>query len=76
MGWTYGTPSRAERELTRTHQDMLPGFDPGQGSVSPEQAEVHYLQLDQGEQDKDAEPMACMLAMLRMFDGLRIYRLR
>lgn len=27
------------------------------------------------EQDKDIEPMECMLAMLKVFDGVRIYRL-
>ena len=27
------------------------------------------------EQDKDTQPMECMLAMLKMFDGIRIYRL-
>lgn len=44
--------------------------------MTPEQAEANYLRLDQGERDKDTAPMECMLAMLRMFDGLRIYRLQ
>ena len=68
MGWEYGTPERARRELVRLH--------PSGKSVTPEQAEANYLRLDQGERDKDTAPMECMLAMLRMFDGLRIYRLQ
>lgn len=76
MGWEYGTPERARRELVRLHPNMIPGFDPSGKSVTPEQAEANYLRLDQGERDKDTAPMECMLAMLRMFDGLRIYRLQ
>lgn len=76
MGWAYGTPDRAQRELVRLHPDMIPGFDLSYPTVTREQAEANYLRLDQGEQDKDTAPMECMLAMLRMFDGLRIYRLK
>lgn len=76
MGWEYGTPERSERELVRQHKDMIPGFDLSQRTVSLEQAERNYDRLDQAERDKDSAPMECMLAMLRMFDGLRIYRLR
>ncbi|NBI66227.1 hypothetical protein D1646_05240 [Pseudoflavonifractor sp. 60] len=45
--------------------------------VTAELAWKNYERLAQfsGEQEKDTEPMECMLAMLRMFDGLRIYRL-
>ena len=34
-------------------------------------------EFDLNEQDraKDKDPMECMLAMLKMFDGIRIYRL-
>lgn len=76
MGWEYGTPERSERELARQHKDMIPGFDLSQRTVSLEQAERNYDRLDQAERDKDSAPMECMLAMLRMFDGLRIYRLK
>ena len=72
MGWTYGNPEKDERDLERKHRDMIPdfmGFD-----VSDEAAEENYKRLDKAEQDKDTEPMECMLAMLKMFDGLRIYR--
>lgn len=74
MGWTYGEPERAQRELVRQHGDMIPGWT-GE-TVEEEQARQNYDRLDKAEQDKDTEPMKCMLAMLRMFDGLRIYRLK
>lgn len=75
MGWTYGTPDKAERDYKRQHKDMIPEFDALQSEVSLEKAKENYDRLDKGEQDKDTEPMECMLAMLKMFDGLRIYRL-
>lgn len=37
--------------------------------------QANYERLDKAEQDKDTDPMECMVAMLKMFDGLRIYRL-
>lgn len=73
MGWTYGEPERARREQVRQHWDMIPGWT-GE-TVSMELAEKNYRRLNFDEQLKDTEPMECMLAMLRMFDGLRIYRL-
>lgn len=75
MGWTYGTPEKSEREILRQHKDMIPDFD-GKFEVSVELARANYERLDKSEQNKDTEPMECMLAMLRMFDGLRIYRLK
>ncbi len=73
MGWTYGTPEKALREQVRQHWDMIPDWT-GE-TVTMELAEKNYHRLNQDEQLKDTEPMECMLAMLRMFDGLRIYRL-
>lgn len=77
MGWTYGNPEKDKREFERKHWDMIPdfkGFD-----VSDQAAEENYKRIgkdvSKAEQDKDKEPMECMLAMLKMFDGLRIYRL-
>lgn len=73
MGWTYGNPEKSKREFERKHWDMIPdfsGFD-----VSDEAAEQNYERLDKATQDKDTDPMECMLAMLKMFDGLRIYRI-
>lgn len=75
MGWEYGTPDKKDRELVRQHKDMIPDFDYNQAEVSVEQAEENYRRLDKEEQDKDTDPMECMLAMLKLFDGLRIYRL-
>ena len=73
MGWTYGKPEKDKRDFERKHWDMIPdfsGFD-----VSDEAAEQNYIRLDKAEQDKDTDPMECMLAMLKTYDGLRIYRL-
>lgn len=75
MGWEYGEPEKSERDLLRCHKDMIPEFDISQGTVTDEQAKANYIRLDKAEKNKDTEPMECMLAMLRMFDGLRIYRL-
>ena len=38
-------------------------------------AKANYDRLEKAEQDKDSEAMQCMLAMLKVFDGIRIYRL-
>lgn len=76
MGWEYGEPDKADRDLARRHRDMIPDFDLSQAEVSGEQAMANYKRLDKGEQDKDTEPMECMLAMLKMLDGLRIYRFK
>lgn len=73
MGWVYGTPEKAERDFLRQHMDMLPEYRSFE--VSAEAAEANYNRLGKTEQDKDTKPMECMLAMLKLFDGLRIYRL-
>ncbi len=78
MGWIYGDPKASDykinRELNRWHMDMIEGFD---GTVvSDEAAEKHFKHLHKDEQDKDRDPMECMLAMLKMYDGIRIYRLK
>lgn len=73
MGWTYGNPEKEKRELERKHKDMIPGLEGF--NVSEEAAKANYERLDKAEQDKDTDPMECMLTMLKMFDGLRIYRL-
>ncbi len=74
MGWTYGEPDRAQRDLVRQHKDLIPNWS-GE-TVSEDAALKNYTRLDKAEQDKDTEPMKCMLSLLRMFDGLRIYKLR
>lgn len=77
MGWKFGNPAdKNERELLRIHNDMIPEFNQNQLYVSYEEAKKNYDRLGKAEQDKDTEPMECMLAMLKMFDGLRIYRLK
>jgi hypothetical protein len=66
-----------EREQRRQHWDMIPNYDYNNVTeeVSDTQAKENYKRLDKAEQDKDTDPMECMLAMLRVFDGIRIYRL-
>lgn len=73
MGWTYGDPEKEKREPERKHKDMIPGLEGF--DVSEEAAKANYERLDKAEQDKDTDPMECMLTMLKMYDGLRIYRL-
>ena len=73
MGWAYGTPEKSKRDFEREHMDMIPGFSGF--IVSDEAAEQNYERLDKETQDKDTDPMECMLVMLKMFGGLRIYRL-
>ena len=75
MGWVYGTPEKKDRDFLRQHIDMIPDFGKNEYNVSFEAAKENYERLNKAEQDKDTEPMECMLALLRMFDGLRIYRL-
>ncbi len=75
MGWTYGVPEKPQRELVRQHWDMIPEQISENGVISLEEAKKNYCRLDKEEQDKDIEPMECMLAMLKVFDGVRIYRL-
>jgi len=73
MGWSYGEPEKSERELVRKHKDMIPNFE--KDEVNREDAKANYDRLEKAEQDKDSEAMQCMLAMLKVFDGIRIYRL-
>lgn len=74
MGWVYGTPEKDKRDFERRHMDMIPDFNGLY--VSDEAARANYERLDRATQDKDMEPMECMLATIKMFDGLRIYRLK
>lgn len=74
MGWTYGTPAKDKRELLREHKDLIENRQSDE-AVSEDEAIINYKRLDKAEQDKDTDPMECMLAMLKLFDGLRIYRL-
>lgn len=76
MGWVYGeSKDKNERENKRIHKDLIPNYIYN-GKVTEDDAIKNYNRLDQGERDKDTEPMKYMLLMLKMFDGLRIYRYR
>ena len=75
MGWVFGTPDNKDRDFLRQHKDMVPELDKNETVITAETAKQNYDRLDKSVQDKDTDPMECMLAMLKMFDGLRIYRL-
>lgn len=72
MGWRYGTDynSKAEREQKRIHNLAW------DGELTPENIKAHYDDLSDVDKDKDTEPMNRMLELLKMYDGLRIYRLK
>lgn len=72
MGWRYGTDysSKAEREQKRMHELTW------DGQLTPENIKAHYDALPDAEKGKDTEPMNRMLELLKLYDGLRIYRLK
>lgn len=74
MGWKYGNLNSEERDFARQHKDMIPEFEENENIVSDDEVKKNYERLGKEEQDKDKDPMECMLAMLKMFDGIRIYR--
>ena len=84
MGWTYGEldknldkkAQKNERENKRIHPDLIPNFDYGKDELNEDVVLKNYRRLSKEEQDKDTKPMECMLTMLKMFDGLRIYRFK
>lgn len=77
MGWRYGEKlSLSERENKRVHIDMIPEDMLEEGKVTEDNARAHYNRLEEREQAKDIEPMNAMLKLLRMFDGLRIYKIK
>lgn len=77
MGWEYSVPPDEERDRLRQHIDMIPDYDNiSNPDVPLKSAEENYNRLNKAERDKDTEPMECMLALLKMYDGLRIYRIR
>lgn len=75
MGWEYGELDGAERERERRHKALIRGFDLSQKIVSDNQVKKHYdEEVSDLQKNKDTEPLDCMLAMLRMFEGVRIYK--
>ncbi|MBR0160834.1 MAG: hypothetical protein IJQ02_06120 [Oscillospiraceae bacterium] len=85
MGWRYGTayetlplsvPKEQEkeertalRERLRCHKLMM------DGRLTHDEIRAHYRRLSKADQDKDWKPFNTLLALLKKFDGLRIYRL-
>ena len=76
MGWSFGEKlSKDERERRRIHEDMIPADQILDGEISDEAVKKNYDRLGKGEQDKDIAPMDAMLTLLKLFEGLRIYKL-
>ncbi len=76
MGWSFGEKlSKDERERRRIHEDMIPADQTLDGEISDEAVKKNYDRLGKGEQDKDIAPMDAMLTLLKLFEGLRIYKL-
>lgn len=76
MGWSFGEKlSGDEREQRRIHADMIPAEKITDGVISEEAVKENYDRLGKGEQDKDIAPMDAMLTLLKMFEGLRIYKM-
>ena len=79
MGWQYGDKyeevgkDAAEksyiRELTRTHKLMIETED-----YSEENIRRHYDELEEGEKEKDTEPMNKLITILSMLDGVKFYK--
>lgn len=68
--------SDKKRNFLRQHKYMIKDYDyENQLDISEEAVKKNYDRLRKAEQDKDTNPMECMLVMLKLFDGLRIYRL-
>ncbi len=87
MGWVYTKDTnmkKDERELLRVHYDMVEDALVKEGEAITEIldddnrfkeiAEANYKRLEKEEQDKDIEPLNAMLSLLKLYDGLRIYR--
>lgn len=79
MGWAYGTAYEEEEVIRKA---SIPGCDEKTvRGILREQMRMHKLLIDpfeelsKAEQDKDTEPMNCMLRLIREYDGLRIYRI-
>lgn len=72
----FGTLEKEERDFLRQHKYMIKDYDyENQLDISEEAVKKNYDRLGKAEQDKDTNPIECMLVMLKLFDGLRIYRL-
>lgn len=68
--------SDKKRDFLRQHKYMIKDYDyENQLDISEEAVKKNYDRLGKAEQDKDTNPMECVLVMLKLFDGLRIYRL-
>lgn len=75
MGWGYAEEEKDKktRENERKHIDMLK-ITPENGEVTDDIANKNYENLKKEDKDKDTEPMKCLLQLLKMYDGIHVYR--
>lgn len=76
----FGTKEEArelknKRELLRKHKDLIPDFEFTTDEISVDLVEENYKRIGQKERDKDVSPMECMVTLLKMYDGVKMYRL-
>jgi hypothetical protein len=65
------------REYRREHWDMIPDdIKVNHKDDFNAQIDANYDRLPEDEKGKDTEPMECMLAMLKVFSGIRVYKLK
>ena len=60
---------KAYREQLRMHKLAMDGFP------TDREIEMHYNDLPTSEQGKDIKPFNKMLELIKLYDGLRIYKL-
>ena len=75
MGWEYGNVAKEEREYRRLHKDMIKNKKRKNGKISFKDAKRHYRKLHQSEKDKDIKPMKMLVALTRLYDGVKIYKM-
>ena len=82
MGWRFGTAyetltlAKADRQARKALREQLRCHKLAMdGALSGKKIHEHFAALPEEEQDKDWKPFNYMLRLLKLFDGLRIYRL-
>ena len=67
-----GKAKKIKRENERMHNLMIE--IPEDGIITYDVAKAHYNDLPKDEKLKDTEPMKCIMQLLKMYDGIHVYR--
>ena len=67
-----GKAKKIKRENERMHNLMIE--IPEDGIITYDVAKAHYNDLPEDEKLKDTEPMKCIMQLLKMYDGIHVYR--